>query len=152
MAEKYGLLIDYTWCTGCHSCEMACKVEHGWQAGEANGIQLFEDGPRLMPNGKYEYNYLPVMTSLCDLCADRTAMGKLPTCVHHCQSACMKYGTVDVVAETHMQLPRPWIYVPELYAASSVVGPRLTAGAPAPRGRHVRRKLCVTDRPIPLPL
>ena len=38
MAEKYGLLIDYTWCTGCHSCEMACKVEHGWQAGEANGI------------------------------------------------------------------------------------------------------------------
>ena len=25
MAEKYGLLIDYTWCTGCHSCEMACK-------------------------------------------------------------------------------------------------------------------------------
>ena len=98
MAEKYGLLIDYTWCTGCHSCEMACKVEHGWQAGEANGIQLFEDGPRLMPNGKYEYNYLPVMTSLCDLCADRTAMGKLPTCVHHCQSACMKYGTVDELA------------------------------------------------------
>ena len=42
MAEKYGLLIDYTWCTGCHSCEMACKVEHGWQAGEANGIQLFD--------------------------------------------------------------------------------------------------------------
>ena len=27
MAEKYGLLIDYTWCTGCHSCEIACKVE-----------------------------------------------------------------------------------------------------------------------------
>ena len=38
MAEKYGLLIDYQWCTGCHSCEMACKVEHGWQAGEANGV------------------------------------------------------------------------------------------------------------------
>ena len=113
MAEQYGLLIDYTWCTGCHSCEMACKVEHGWQAGEANGIQLFEDGPRLMPNGKYEYNYLPVMTSLCDLCADRTAMGKLPTCVHHCQSACMKYGTVDELAEKAKEMPRTWIYVPE---------------------------------------
>ena len=98
MAEKYGLLIDYTWCTGCHSCEMACKVEHGWQAGEANGIQLFEDGPRLMPNGKYEYNYLPVMTSLCD---------------HHCQSACMKYGTVDELAEKAKEMPRTWIYVPE---------------------------------------
>ena len=99
MAEKYGLLIDYTWCTGCHSCEMACKVEHGWQAGEANGIQLFEDGPRLMPNGKYEYNYLPVMTSLCDLCADRTAMGKLPTCVHHCLAQCMEFGPVEELAQ-----------------------------------------------------
>ena len=113
MAEKYGLLIDYTWCTGCHSCEMACKVEHGWEAGEANGIQLFEDGPRKMPNGKFEYNYLPVMTSLCDLCADRTAAGKLPTCVHHCQSACMKYGTGDELAEMAKEMPRTWVYVPE---------------------------------------
>ena len=35
---------------------------------------------------------------------------------------------------------------------TSLLVPRRNAGAPAPRGRHVRRKLCVTDRPIPLPL
>ena len=93
-----GILINYDYCTGCHSCEMACKVEHGWQAGEANGIQLFEDGPRLMPNGKYEYNYLPVMTSLCDLCADRTAAGKMPMCVQHCQAWCLYYGEVGELA------------------------------------------------------
>ena len=98
MAEKYGLLIDYTWCTGCHSCEMACKVEHGWQAGEANGIQLFEDGPRLMPDGKYEYNYLPVMTSLCDLCASRLAEGKDAACVHHCPAHCMALGPAEELA------------------------------------------------------
>ena len=98
MAEKYGLLIDYQWCTGCHSCEMACKVEHGWQAGEANGVMLFADGPRKFPNGKFEYTYLPVMTSLCDLCADRTAAGKLPTCVHHCQAGVMVYGTLQELA------------------------------------------------------
>lgn len=23
----YGILIDYNWCTGCHSCEMACQME-----------------------------------------------------------------------------------------------------------------------------
>ena len=28
-----GLLIDYNFCTGCHSCEMACKVEHGFAEG-----------------------------------------------------------------------------------------------------------------------
>ena len=39
------------------------------------GVKLFEDGPRMLPSGKYEYNYLPVFTSLCDLCADRVRKG-----------------------------------------------------------------------------
>ena len=112
MAEKYGILIDYQWCTGCHSCEMACKVEHNFGEG-VYGIKLFEDGPRKYPNGKFDYTYLPVATSLCDLCAERTAMGKLPTCVHHCQAACMKYGTVDELAAMAKENPRTWIYVPE---------------------------------------
>ena len=89
------------------------QVEHGWAAGEANGVILFEDGPRMMANGKYEYNNLPVFTSQCDLCADRTALGKLPTCVHHCQSACMKYGTVSELAKLAEATPRSWVYVPE---------------------------------------
>ena len=25
----YGLLISYEWCSGCQSCEVACKEEHG---------------------------------------------------------------------------------------------------------------------------
>jgi serine/threonine protein kinase len=25
---RYGLLIDYEYCTGCHSCEVACQMEH----------------------------------------------------------------------------------------------------------------------------
>ncbi|RLF04803.1 MAG: oxidoreductase, partial [Thermoprotei archaeon] len=28
---KYGLLIDYEYCTGCHTCEVACKQEHNLQ-------------------------------------------------------------------------------------------------------------------------
>lgn len=113
MADKYGILVDYQWCTGCRSCVMACKVEHGWQAGEANGIILFEDGPRMQPNGKFEYTNLPVFTSLCDLCEERVAAGKLPTCVHHCQAACMKYGKVEDLAEMAKEMPRTWIFVPE---------------------------------------
>ena len=112
MAEKYGIFIDYQWCTGCYSCAMACKVEHGFDA-ETPGVICFQDGPRMMPNGKFEYTMLPVFTSLCDLCKDRVEMGKLPTCVHHCQAACMKYGTVDELAEMAKETPRSWIFVPE---------------------------------------
>ena len=149
MAEKYGLFIDYTWCTACRSCVMACKVEHGWKAGEANGIVLFEDGPTMMANGKYEYNNLPVFTSQCDLCADRTAEGKLPTCVHHCQSACMKYGTVDELVELVKETPRSWLYVPE----QSELPPRFpawprdvlkaTPGCPGPKDS--KEIPCVSD-------
>ena len=113
MAQKYGLLIDNYWCTGCHSCEVSCKNEHDLPIGQF-GIKMLVLGPwEKMEKGQWEHTYYPVLTSYCDLCADRTAMGKLPTCVHHCQSACMKYGTVDELAEKAKEMPRTWIYVPE---------------------------------------
>ena len=31
--SKYALIIDYKYCTGCHSCEMACKVEKNLKIG-----------------------------------------------------------------------------------------------------------------------
>ncbi len=111
MSSKYGLLIDYAWCTGCHSCETACKVELDLKTGEY-GIKLFEDGPRQLPSGKWEYNYLPVPTSLCNLCEDRVNMGKLPTCVHHCQAACMTYGTVEDLAKEAESKPHSCVFVP----------------------------------------
>lgn len=46
-----GLLINYNFCTGCHSCEMACKVEHGFQEGEW-GIKLTQQGPEQLPDGR----------------------------------------------------------------------------------------------------
>ena len=45
MAEKaYGLLINYEYCTGCMSCEMACAVEHDIPVGQY-GIKMEEIGP-----------------------------------------------------------------------------------------------------------
>lgn len=96
--SRYGLLIDYEFCTGCHSCETACQVELELPVGQY-GIKLSQDGPRELPDGKWEYNYIPVPTSLCNLCEKRVEEGKLPTCVHHCQSACMHYGTVEELAK-----------------------------------------------------
>src|SRR4030042_4521764 len=32
---RHGLLIDYEYCTGCHTCEIACSQEYHWPAGMA---------------------------------------------------------------------------------------------------------------------
>lgn len=94
---KHGLFIDYEFCSGCHACEVACKTEHDMPEGDF-GIKILKDGPRQNSNGKWEFNYLPVPTSLCDLCETRVADGKLPTCVHHCQAGAMVYGTMEELA------------------------------------------------------
>jgi len=96
--SRYGLLIDYEYCTGCHSCEVACKNEHKLARGKW-GIKLTEVGPWEVTPGKFEWNYIPVPTQLCDLCANRVAEGKKPTCVHHCLGQCMEYGTLEELAK-----------------------------------------------------
>ena len=108
MTIGYGLLVDYDYCTGCHTCEVACRKALDLGTGQF-GIKILQDGPRELPNGKWEYNYLPMPTSLCDLCASRLEEGKKPACVHHC----LYFGTVDelseVVAEkTHRALFTPY--------------------------------------------
>ncbi len=105
-----GLLIDYNYCTGCHSCETACKVEHGFKTGEW-GIKLTQQGPEEIAKDQWQYNYIPTPTDRCDLCAERVDEGRLPTCVHHCQGLCMYYGPVDELAKrmtsSHMVLFTP---------------------------------------------
>ena len=96
--NTYGLMIDYEYCTGCHSCEVACKKEHDLAVGQW-GIKLLPYGPTKKPDGKYELKYIPLPTAQRDLCEDRVAMGKLPTCVHHCQSRTMSWGTLKELAQ-----------------------------------------------------
>ena len=98
MAEKaYGLLINYEYCTGCMSCEMACAVEHDIPVGQY-GIKMEEIGPWQIDKKNWQLDYVPVPTDMCDLCASRVEKGKKPTCVKHCQAFCMKYGPVEELA------------------------------------------------------
>lgn len=90
----YGILIDTEWCSGCHSCEIACQMEQGLPVGQT-GIVVKEIGPWEIGGGKWQLSYLPVMTSQCNGCGDRVAAGKKPTCVHHCQAKCMEHGTIE---------------------------------------------------------
>lgn len=96
---RNAILIDYDYCCGCHTCEVACQKEHGYSAGQW-GIKLAQNGPFTIEDTKrVVFDYVPVPTELCDLCAQRVSEGKLPTCVHHCQTGCMSYGSVEELAK-----------------------------------------------------
>lgn len=108
----YGLLIDYDYCCGCHTCEVACQKEHGL-AAETWGIKLSQTGPFPAGDDKRTiFNFVPVPTELCDLCAERTGKGKLPTCVHHCQTNCMSFGTLEELAAEAEGKKKHAIFVP----------------------------------------
>lgn len=86
-----GLLIDYMLCTGCHSCEVACKLEKGLPTGKY-GIKLADDKPWQIDETTWEYKWVPLPTQLCDVCESRVKEGKPPSCVLHCCSHCIEYG------------------------------------------------------------
>ena len=109
---SYGLLIDYEYCTGCHTCEVACQMEHGL-AKDRFGIKIAETGPWNNEGDKWQWSFVPVPTDQCDLCAERVGKGKLPTCVKHCQSACMTYGDVAELAQKLGEKSRQVLFVPE---------------------------------------
>lgn len=109
--SRNGLLIDYEYCTGCYSCEIACKMNLGLPP-ERFGIKVFEVGPWPITEEKWQYAYIPVPTEECNLCADRVAKGQMPTCVKHCQAAVMKYGLVSELAKELEVKPQQVLFAP----------------------------------------
>lgn len=109
VAKNHGLLIDYEYCTGCHTCEVACQRELNL-APKEYGITVFEYGPVENKKDEWEWKFLPMPTDRCDLCAERTAMGKLPSCVHHCQANVMYYGTLEELSKMMADKPTQVLY------------------------------------------
>ena len=70
------------------------------------GVKVLEYGPVKNVKGDWEWSYVPMPTDLCDGCADRTAQGRLPMCVHHCQSGVMYYGTMEELAKKAAEKPK----------------------------------------------
>ena len=99
------LVIDYELCSGCHTCEVACKKYLELPEGQW-GIKLLQDGPRQLENGRWEFNFLPMPTSLCDMCESRLAEGKDAACVHHCPNHCMWFGSVEEMSKKAAEKPK----------------------------------------------
>lgn len=91
------MIINYEFCTGCRTCEVACQQEHGYDP-EKTGIALYSQGPFQIEGKRWNWNWIPTLTDLCDGCATRVAKGKLPACQHHCQARVIKVGAVDDLA------------------------------------------------------
>lgn len=97
-----GILVNYEFCTGCHSCEVACKKYLDLPKGEF-GIKVEQVGPfeykGKVGTDRWEWTYIPVLTKACNMCEDRVTKGKMPLCVQHCQAWCMYYGEVGELAK-----------------------------------------------------
>jgi len=93
---KYGLYIDYDWCSGCHACEMACKQEHNLKLDQW-GIRVVERTYDV--NGGRVIEYVPIPTEFCNFCMNRVSQGLKPACVHHCMTKCMDFGPIEEMAE-----------------------------------------------------
>jgi len=107
---KYGLLIDYEYCTGCYSCQVACCQEYGWEAG-MSGMQVIESVQKL-PNENAYLCFLPFPTELCILCSPRTKKGLDPACVEHCMANVIKWGPLENLAKELGEKPRMVLWSP----------------------------------------
>ena len=115
--SRNGILIDYQYCTGCYSCEVACQSEHTLPLGQW-GVKVMQNGPWPIKDeegnetDRYVYDFIPSFTALCDLCEVRREKGKQPTCVFHCQAKCMKFGPVDELVKDLEAKPQQYLWVP----------------------------------------
>lgn len=110
MKERFGLLVDYEYCTGCMSCVVACNEENRWPSG-LSGIRVMEVLEDL-PGDKMYLVYLPFPTELCVLCPNRKKKGLEPACVSHCMAGCIKYGPISELAEEMKRKRRMVLWAP----------------------------------------
>ena len=85
--KEYALLVEYKYCTGCHSCEIACNQEYNRPLG-LSGIKVLES--TIKHGNKHYINYMPMRTDLCNFCLGRIKKGKKPACVQHCLAGCLE--------------------------------------------------------------
>lgn len=91
------MLINYEYCTGCRSCEVACQQEYDYEP-EKSGITLYSQGPFQIEGKKWNWNWIPTPTDICNGCMARVEKGKLPSCEHHCQARVIKTGELSELA------------------------------------------------------
>jgi Fe-S-cluster-containing dehydrogenase component len=108
---EYGMVIDYKYCTGCHSCEIACRNEKDLPLDQW-GIIIAEMGPVKLGD-KWLWNFLPTPSHLCDLCVDRIQIGQKPSCELHCLANCIEIVPKEDISKRMIELGEAVVsYIP----------------------------------------
>ena len=115
MAEqKYALLCDYTYFSGNHAAEIACKEEMGLGPDQW-GIKEVQVGPFKIGEGNdgddWEWIYIPVPTSLFSKMWGDGGNGGRPLAVQVEESGSLYYGTVEEMQAKRAELGRPCVLV-----------------------------------------
>lgn len=92
------MLIDYEYCTGCRTCEVACKQEYNRPAGKVGGVEVTEF-IHTLPSGKLFITNIPSFTRACVFCAGRVKQGLAPACVKHCMAHILTFGKIKDLQE-----------------------------------------------------
>ncbi len=126
--RRHALMIDASRCIGCHSCAVACKMEHELPAGprtvkviqigplEADGAPLMRyetvtcfhcDRPACVsacPTGAMQKRPDGGKIAKCDGCRERVDRGLWPACALKCPTGCLSYGApIRVVQDLRMR-------------------------------------------------
>ncbi len=125
MTTQYGFFIDSSRCTGCKTCELACKdfkdlgpevsfrriYEYAGGAmhkREDGFVVVDEDvciGCRYChmacPYGAPQYNAEKGHMTKCDGCYSRVAEGKQPICVESCPLRALEFGPIEELRQKH---------------------------------------------------
>lgn len=99
MADKaMGMLVDYDYCTGCHSCEVSCK-ERFDMAEDEWGIKLADNGHGVTarPTGNGTTCPSPPRNATC--APTGLPPGKKALCEQHCQALVITVGPLDELAK-----------------------------------------------------
>lgn len=101
-----GMLVDYEYCTGCHTCEIACATSHDRPNKQA-GVVVHHEGAWPITEDIWQDTYLPVFTDACDKCANGSAAhDNVPMCVHHCQADVLRVGSLQELAKELERKPK----------------------------------------------
>jgi len=71
---QYGFYFDQSRCTGCFTCQVACKDWHDIEAGQVNWMKVIE-----IEEGQFPNPFLAYFTATCYHCAR-------PACINACQA------------------------------------------------------------------
>ena len=125
---QYGFFFDSTRCTGCRTCEMACKDYKDLSATIAfrkvydyEGGAWSDVGDGTFTSDAFAYHVslgcqhcvetcpynVPIVDKAlgkgvkCDGCADRVAEGKSPICVEACPLRALEFGDIEELRAKH---------------------------------------------------